>query len=296
MSRKRYWMPFVATILGFAFASFSTVAQTNGPDANYAYVDGGGPRQSLDIYQAKAPDAADSDRSARPAIVFVHGGGWWRGNKLVAREIAQPFTEAGIHVVSVGYRLVPDIEWPTNIRDVAAAVDWVFNHAEELGIDPAKITLMGHSAGAHLVAGVGADPRWLGEHDRTPEELHAVVLLDGAGYDVTAVMANAGEKRRQTYRRAFTTNPDVWADASPARHVPEAGPVCPNWLSIIDDNRPASHRQSGWFFDALQATGQASTEVIPTQKSHSEVLCHLGNPGDPEAKRVIELAAQAASP
>lgn len=266
-------------------------AQPAEPEATHAYLQGGNPRQSLDVYRA-VPSEAEAD-THRPTIVFVHGGGWRAGEKQAGGHVAQAFTEAGLHFISVGYRLVPEVQWPENIEDVAAAIAWVYEHPDEFGVDPERVTLMGHSAGAHLVACAGADPRWLAAHGRSPDELHAVVLLDGAGYDIPAVMDGATGLRGRIYRLAFTEQPDVWADASPALNIPQAGPVCPTWLSIINDDRNASHQQSALLFEPLDATGLAGTEVLPVKKSHRDVFRQLGAPGDPEAQRVIDLATQA---
>jgi len=269
------------------------------PGSTHPYAPNATPRQTLNIYPAaESPTShreADSP-TPRPAIIFVHGGAWSMGDKKVANQIAHPFTDAGLHFISVDYRLVPDIAWPDNIRDVAAAVDWVFRHANQWEIDPQRMTLMGHSAGAHLAACVGADPRWLAEHGRTPENLHAVVLLDGAGYDIPAVMASAEAQRLRLYRQAFTDDPAVWRDASPALNVSPNGPACPTWLSIVNANRPSSRAQSQTLFDALTATSQTTATLRPVDKTHMQVLRTLGIDDDPDAQHIIDLATSALAP
>ena len=122
------------------------------PPRTVDYVGFGHEQQRLDVYPAGGEGPA-------PAVIFVHGGGFRFGGREVARHIVGPFLEAGVTFVSVDYRLVPGVAFPDNTRDVAAAVNWVLDHADRLGIDPERVTLMGHSAGSHLVAQVAAERR-----------------------------------------------------------------------------------------------------------------------------------------
>ena len=90
---------------------------------------------------------------ADPCLVWVHGGGFTAGSldmseaDGVARELNG---RAGAVVVSVGYGLVPEVSYPTPHRQVAAALGWTIDHATDLGVDPARISLGGGSAGAAL--------------------------------------------------------------------------------------------------------------------------------------------------
>jgi len=90
-----------------------------------------------------------------PAHVVLHGGGWTTGSvlELVADASArQRAVGARCVVVGVEYRLAPEHPFPTAVHDVVAAVRWVREHADALGIDPGVISLGGASAGANLAA------------------------------------------------------------------------------------------------------------------------------------------------
>ncbi|MGN6606185.1 MAG: alpha/beta hydrolase [Jatrophihabitans sp.] len=90
-----------------------------------------------------------------PAHVLVHGGGWTTGSvhELVADATARHRTvSAECVTVLVEYRLAPEFPFPTPLDDVVAAVRWVRDHADELGVDADVITLGGSSAGANLAA------------------------------------------------------------------------------------------------------------------------------------------------
>jgi len=108
----------------------------------------GGVDLTLDLYQPTSPGSL-------PAIVFVHGGGWTAGDKSSWEDEALRFADEGFVGISVNYRLAPAHPFPAAVEDTKAAVRWLRTHAEELGVDPARIGAMGSSAGGHLVAMLG---------------------------------------------------------------------------------------------------------------------------------------------
>ena len=107
---------------------------------------GAHPRQRLDIFAPSDPG------KNRAAVVFVHGGAFTEGDRNRSPEIyanlGRYFARHGIVGVNIGYRLAPEIQYPEGSRDVGAAVAWLRSHARDFSIDPARIFLMGHSAGA----------------------------------------------------------------------------------------------------------------------------------------------------
>ncbi|MFJ9693121.1 alpha/beta hydrolase fold domain-containing protein [Kitasatospora sp. NPDC101183] len=96
------------------------------------------------------PAHGSSQAGSRPAMVYVHGGGW----KIGGREDGYPwgkwFTDRGYAVFTIDYRLLPHADWQTGPGDVKAAVGFVRDNAARFGVDPANITLFGESAGGHL--------------------------------------------------------------------------------------------------------------------------------------------------
>ena len=91
--------------------------------------------------------------AAKPAIVFYHGGGWVIGSLDTHDGGCRAFANAAdAVVVSVDYRLAPEHPFPAPVDDAFAALEWVHAHAEDVGIDAARIAVAGDSAGGNLAA------------------------------------------------------------------------------------------------------------------------------------------------
>jgi acetyl esterase/lipase len=136
---------------GLALLAFPAAAR--GPH-DIAY--GPDPRHRLDLY---LPEGAVA--KPRKTIVFIHGGGWRRGNKDRYHFVGRAFAEAGYVVVLINYRLYPQVRFPAFVEDAARAVAWVHANVRRYGGDPERIFLIGHSAGAHIAALLALDPHYL---------------------------------------------------------------------------------------------------------------------------------------
>jgi acetyl esterase/lipase len=112
-----------------------------------AYVTNGHERQKLDLFLPGAP------ATARPLVVWIHGGGWEQGSKNGGPGRA--LLNQGYAVASIGYRLSQHAVYPAQIEDCKAAIRFLRANAGEYGIDPARIGVWGASAGGHLAALLG---------------------------------------------------------------------------------------------------------------------------------------------
>jgi pectinesterase len=87
-----------------------------------------------------------------PAIVCIHGGGWWKGERAQHAALAQALAERGFVAVTISYRLSGEQPFPAQIHDAKAAVRWLRAQAATYGVDAGAIGAIGHSAGGHLTA------------------------------------------------------------------------------------------------------------------------------------------------
>ena len=102
------------------------------------------------IYVPKEPRLKNG---LAPALVFFHGGGWVIGDLDSHDVVCRQLADAGeLIVISVDYRLAPEHKFPAATDDAIAATKWVAAHARELGIDAARLSIGGDSAGGNLTA------------------------------------------------------------------------------------------------------------------------------------------------
>ena len=110
------------------------------------YAEPGSELQTLDVY-------APAEGKNLPVVVWIHGGGWHRGDKSEMDKKPQAMVDKGFVFVSVNYRLFPAVTIKQIAADIAKAIRWTRDHIREYGGDPSAIVVMGHSAGRNW-------PRW----------------------------------------------------------------------------------------------------------------------------------------
>jgi len=238
--------------------------------------------QNLDFWPARGA------QGPAPVVVFVHGGGWKRGSKDNATGRWKPdhYPAHGYAFASINYRLVPAATVEHQATDVAASVKALVDRATELGIDPHRIVLMGHSAGAHLVALVGTDERYLKAAGLSFSNIAGVVPIDGAAYDVAAQMQDGPRVMQETYQQAFGSDAAHQRELSPTIHA--AAPNAPRFL-LLHVQREDGIRQSKALAEALRRGGSA-VEVgsFPGDglMGHMEINRKLGDPAYPATATV----------
>ena len=227
------------------------------------------PRQRFDAYLPGRPLAA------APAIVFVHGGGWANGNKDnpgVIEAKAAKWLPEGVALISTNYRMLPDTAPLEQARDVARALAEVQRRAPQWGVDPARIVLMGHSAGAHLAALVGASPELWRQAGALPPL--GVVSLDSGALDVPDMMRRP--RLPPLYHRAFGADPADWIAASPQHQLDAGGRPM---LLVCSTRRNDACPQA----EAFQAAGArlgVPMQVLREDLSHGQINHELGLPSD----------------
>ena len=231
--------------------------------------------QAVDYWAGPSRDA--------PLVVFVHGGGWKRGDKRMmdGSDKLEHWRAQGYAVASINYRLVPEATVEQQAADVAAAVAFLKARSGALGFDPERIALVGHSAGAHLVALVGTDPAYLRGAGLSFADIDGVVPLDGAAYNVPQQLEEGPRIMGQTYRQAFGEDAARQERLSPTAQA--AAPNAAEFL-ILHVQRPDGIRQSEALGAALRRAGtDAEVEGFAGTglAGHAEINRRMGDPDYP---------------
>jgi acetyl esterase/lipase len=246
---------------------------------------GADPKQRLDLVKPAGVSKA-------PALLFVHGGGWAIGDKAhAAGDKAKWANSKGWAFASANYRLVPQATVESQAADIASAIAWLRSNAAKEGLDPDRIVLMGHSAGAHLAALVGTDPQYLKAAGVPMSVIKGVVLLDGAGYDIAQQAAAPHNPVKSRYDAAFGADPKRQAALSPTRQA--AAPNVSRWLILPIERRADSQAQSKGLADALNRAGASASVVAVPDESHGSLNKGLGEAGDFATEQVEGFLAGA---
>ncbi len=224
--------------------------------------------EKLDLYLPKNRKAGEKS----PAVLLIHGGGWKEGDKRQAREIEFGMTlaENGFVAASINYALRSAGKFPQNLQDCKNGIRYLRAHADELGIDPERISVMGGSAGGHLALLVAytADQSNLAPSQPYPgvsDKVSSVVDFYGISNLATRKETDPNGKPLKiepldsTTQSIFGSTPEDWKKASPVTYVKRDVP--PTLILHGKKDTTVDSDQSQELADALKKAG-ATYEII----------------------------------
>ena len=220
--------------------------------------------QRMDVY-------APPNAKAAPVIFMVHGGAWAIGDKAhskVVQNKARHWLPKGFVLISVNYRLVPDVTPSEQVQDLAQALTQAQKQASQWGADPDRFVLMGHSAGAHLIALLNADPSVALHAGARPWQ--GAVLLDSAAMDLVKIMQSPRHYR--FYDKAFGKDAAYWPSVSPLHQLnANASPI----LAVCSSKRQDSCPKAQALVDKAQSL-HVQARVLSQDLSHGDINGQLG--------------------
>ena len=227
-------------------------------------------RQLIDFFPAK--DTGKDYQNPKPLVVFIHGGFWSALDGAHFRFPAKYMNAEGVHYATLTYRLAPDASISEIVDDARAAVRWLIENADGLGIDTDRVTLVGHSAGAHLAAMVMTA--------QNAPHLNGIVLISGV-FDL------------QPVQKSYVNNEARMSEAeakalSPCLHTPTVH--CPVHLYVGDIETAEFKRQSELMFEAWKPYCPDMTLQIAGARDHFDIVCDLMQPSSIAFLRAVECA------
>lgn len=227
------------------------------------------PAQKLEMF---LPQGA---KGALPIVVFIHGGSWASGDPHDYRFIARTLCAKGYAVVLAGYRLYPQARFPLMLQDGATALRWVQDNAARLGGDPARMALMGHSAGAYNAVMLTLDRQWLAGVGLDDSAIRGTVSLAGPfdflPFDTDATIDSFGQA------------PDP-AATQPINFAREDAP--PLLLVTGDADTRVKPRNSKALAQRLTALGVPTTPILLEGVTHEGIIMQFARPFSRDSRAI----------
>jgi acetyl esterase/lipase len=262
---------------------------------NLAYAEPKEHSRTLDIYHS-------TESRNDPVVVWIHGGGWQRGDKSDVAAKPWAFVDRGFVFVSINYRFVPKVTMKQIAEDVAKAIRWTHDHAKEYGGDPATLFVMGHSAGASLTALVCTDDGYLKAQGLSLSILKGCAPVDGDAFDVPMQVRSVEQRRSQSFQSKFGDAASQ-KDLSAVTHIARGKHIPPFLILHVADPKgaamqrgpagspccPETDIQSQRLAKALEEAGVPAKLYAAAGKNHTTLDAELGLPDDKATAVLFEF-------
>lgn len=207
-----------------------------------------------------------------PVHMFIHGGYWRAFSKRDYSYVADTIVGAGAIAVVVDYALMPKVRLATIINQVRRAKSWILEHIQDYRGDPGRITISGHSAGAHLST-------FLFHTEDGPSRVRGAMLLGGL-YDLKPLQASF-------LRNEIGLTDKEVTDCTPLRfsHDPNVQVM----IAVGAEETPPFHRQAEEFATLLRRQGLETSVTYFANANHMSSVRDLGAPGSLAGASLVRL-------
>jgi acetyl esterase/lipase len=271
-------------LIGFLLISTQTWAQSASPvkhlfpagtvfHENINYANDEDPKHLLDIY------LPSGNKKNLPLVVWIHGGAWMMNDKYAdmgyMKETVRSILEKGYAFASIDYRHSTTKPFPAQIQDCNQAIQWLYDHADQYGIQKKKIALIGFSAGGHLASLIGLSannkvPQFT--HNGKPTTFKISLVIDFYGPSDLIALASDTITNQSDHPitkllgSAAVDRPDLAKAASPVTYIDGKDPA---FLIIQGEkDESVSNIQSRYLHSWLQLSGLPSKIIMVPGAPH----------------------------
>ncbi len=256
-----------------AMAAYRSTSDAVRPDwltsADVVYDETSG--QAIDVYGTK-------DGELRPVFLFIHGGYWRMLSKAESAFMAAPLGENGIATAVVDYRLSPAVGLDEIVREVRAAVAYLWTHGESLGIDRNRIYVGGSSAGGHLT-GVVISGGWHEAFGVPEDVVKSALPISG--------LFHLGPISQSFVRDWVSLDEQAIRTLSPFENLPASG--CPIVVAYAGSEAEGFKRQSREYDRLWRQAGFPSTLMEIPDRNHFDVILDLADEDTALTRALLRL-------
>ena len=230
-------------------------------------------RQRLDVYQPEKKPAVPT-----PILVFVHGGGFVRGDKREFENVGDYFARRGVLAITINYRFAPKNRWPSGGEDLAAALRWIRENGLKYGGNGDRVFLMGTSAGAaHVATYVFFENVQL----KGGDGVAGAILFSGPTYDTSRLDP---QKDNVYYGDDVSKYPAM----SVIAHL--EGRKIPVFIVVAELDPPSIHYQNRALIDALYDRDKALPAVkLLLGHNHISEISHINTRDESIGPDILEF-------
>lgn len=226
-------------------------------------------QQVIDVYDPGARGVR-----GRPAVIFLHGGGWTAGYSYWSGFMAPAAHALGAVFLAPSYGLAPRRKYPKHLEDVLDILGWVHGNADLLGIDVGRIVVGGHSAGGHLAALTALREDLFAERGLPATPFRKAFVVSGS-MTVCADSRPPGSVEERIYKH-FLARPEDDVQASPVHHVhPHSAPI---HMLLAEGDVERIKRSTLEMEEKLREVGTETSRQVLAGHDHYDTHLMLADP------------------
>jgi hypothetical protein len=235
------------------------------------------PQPTINIFKPKRKKYKNNK-----VLIFVHGGYWNSGDKEMYSIMGRNFAKRGITTIIAGYTLSPNANYDVMASQIAQIVKWTKENSATYNGNADEIYLTGHSAGAHLIALIGTNSKYLEDKNI----IKGIILNDAAGLDMKSYLEKNPPTIVNDYIATWSTEPENWKEASPIYFIDAK---TPKMMIYLGTKTYASIKTGTAKFVEKLNQYQPTVQPIMINKKHAPMVIQYFFPWSARYKEILNF-------